>query len=378
VRELPEGWAEAIVVDLLLSISNGIPNKQNKEAKGIPVTRIETIATGKIDFSRVGFVENTDSYVIERFRLKEGDILFSHINSLAHIGKTALFVEESKELFHGTNLLLLRPDTSITIPSFLEYGFQFLRNLHFFRLNAQNAVNQASLNQKQLKSIGIPLPPLNEQKRIADRLDQLLTRIDKTKAHLDRIPPLLKRFRQSVLAIATSGKLTADWREESLSLGNGEQLLQSIREDRYEMWKHDLIQKGKDWKKIKYKMIQHADIDKIYSIPKSWAWTSLGELTWSVKDGPHYTPQYSESGIPFISGGNITPDGIDFENTRFISPELHQELSERCCPQLGDILYTKGGTTGIARVNTYEIDFNVWVHVSVLKCLGSIESFGVA
>ena len=218
MRELPEGWAEAIVVDLLLSISNGIPNKQNKEAKGIPVTRIETIATGKIDFSRVGFVENTDSYVIERFRLKEGDILFSHINSLAHIGKTALFVEESKELFHGTNLLLLRPDTSITIPSFLEYGFQFLRNLHFFRLNAQNAVNQASLNQKQLKSIGIPLPPLNEQKRIADRLDQLLTRIDKTKAHLDRIPPLLKRFRQSVLAVATSGKLTEEWRED-----NGEQ-----------------------------------------------------------------------------------------------------------------------------------------------------------
>ena len=62
----------------------------------------------------------------------------------------------------------------------------------------------------------VPLPPLNEQKRIADRLDQLLTRIDKIKAHLDRIPLLLKRFRQSVLAAATSGKLTEDWRTREL------------------------------------------------------------------------------------------------------------------------------------------------------------------
>jgi type I restriction enzyme S subunit len=87
----------------------------------------------------------------------------------------------------------------------------------------------------------------------------------------------------------------------------------------------------------------------------------------SVKDGPHYSPKYAEEGIPFISGGNVRPEGIDFTSTKYITKELHQELSKRCKPEVGDLLYTKGGTTGIARVNTDPREFNVWVHVAVLK-----------
>ena len=63
------------------------------------------------------------------------------------------------------------------------------------------------------------------------------------------------------------------------------------------------------------------------------------------------------------------------KNAKYISRELHEELSRRCKPEVGDILYTKGGTTGIARVNTYDIDFNVWVHVAVLKLTAAIKPF---
>ena len=58
------------------------------------------------------------------------------------------------------------------------------------------------------------LAPLNEQKRIADKLDAVLARVDACREHLDRVPAILKRFRQAVLAAATSGKLTEEWREE--------------------------------------------------------------------------------------------------------------------------------------------------------------------
>ena len=101
----------------------------------------------------------------------------------------------------------------------------------------------------------------------------------------------------------------------------------------------------------------------------------LGQLTWSVRDGPHYSPRYQDQGIPFISGGNVRPEGVDFSTSKFISKELHEELCERCKPELGDVLYTKGGTTGIARVNIYDIEFNVWVHVAVLKIAKSVEPF---
>ena len=111
------------------------------------------------------------------------------------------------------------------------------------------------------------------------------------------------------------------------------------------------------------------------NLPSGWRWVRLGQLVWSVKDGPHYSPKYTETGIPFISGGNVRPEGIDFDGAKFISQKLHDELSARCKPQKGDVLYTKGGTTGLARVNTYDVEFNVWVHVAVLKITKSLQPF---
>lgn len=112
-------------------------------------------------------------------------------------------------------------------------------------------------------------------------------------------------------------------------------------------------------------------------IPDSWKWITLDQICWQVRDGPHYSPKYSKIGIPFITGGNVRPDGVDFENCKKISSLLHEELIKRCEPKKGDILYTKGGTTGIARVNTYDEKFSVWVHVAVLKLVNSIKPFFV-
>ena len=145
----------------------------------------------------------------------------------------------------------------------------------------------------------------------------------------------------------------------------GAQLLQRILETRRSQWK------GKG----KYKEPAAPDTTGLPELPEGWVWAALGQLVSSVKDGPHFSPRYSEQGIPFISGGNIRPEGIDFSSTKFISPELHEEFSKRCKPEYGDLLYTKGGTTGIARVNTETREFNVWVHVAVLKLMDSIEPF---
>ena len=64
-----------------------------------------------------------------------------------------------------------------------------------------------------MRELRAPLAPLNEQKRIADKLDAVLARVDACRERLDRVPAILKRFRQAVLAAATSGKLTEEWRE---------------------------------------------------------------------------------------------------------------------------------------------------------------------
>jgi len=72
-----------------------------------------------------------------------------------------------------------------------------------------------ALTKQQILDFQVPLAPLPEQKRIADKLEAVLGRVDACRTRLDRVPALLKRFRQSVLAAATSGRLTEEWRVEN-------------------------------------------------------------------------------------------------------------------------------------------------------------------
>ncbi len=209
-ENLPYNWHAATFGDVLADISNGISAPQNKESIGIPVSRIETIAAGKVNLSKIGYVSNVDEAEAERYLLAPGDILFSHINSPTHIGKTAIF--RSGKLYHGTNLLRIKTERSVCTPEYFEYYCRYFRSVGEFSINAQHAVNQSSLNQKKIKAFLLPLAPLAEQTRIAAKLDELLAQVDSLKARIDGIPALLKRFRQSVLAAAVSGRLTEEWR----------------------------------------------------------------------------------------------------------------------------------------------------------------------
>lgn len=199
------------------------------------------------------------------------------------------------------------------------------------------------LTQAAMRSISIPLPPLNEQKRIADKLDRILARVDACRERLDRIPVILKRFRQAVLAAATSGKLTEEWR--NLNKIFTHDLSWKLTEQRAQLW----IGRGKYRPAI---AAEDIECDEFTNLPDSWIRGTLDQITWSVKDGPHYSPEYRKSGVPFISGGSIKPGKIDLSITKYIDPILHHELCQRCKPEYHDILYTKGGTTGIAAVNT--------------------------
>ena len=213
------------------------------------------------------------------------------------------------------------------------------------------------------------MPPLETQQAIVSKIEELLSELDKGIESLLTAQLQLKTYRQSVLKWAFEGKFTEQWRIKEHKLSNGNAFAKQLNDEREQQQKI---------KKVKLKpipSIEDEELLELPKLPKQFAWVRLGNLLWSVKDGPHYSPKYKPTGIPFISGGNIRPTGIDFSNAKFISEELHIELSQRCKPEKGDVLYTKGGTTGIARVNTYDIDFNVWVHIAVLKTLKSINPF---
>jgi len=100
---------------------------------------------------------------------------------------------------------------------------------------------------------------------------------------------------------------------------------------------------------------------------KGWEIKKLGDVCVLITDGTHNTPTYLPNGIPFLSVKNLTNGTIDFTNTRFISNKEHKFLTKRCKPEKEDILYTKVGTTGIAKVIDIDKEFSIFVSVALLK-----------
>ena len=101
--------------------------------------------------------------------------------------------------------------------------------------------------------------------------------------------------------------------------------------------------------------------------PKGWSEATLGDLIISASDGPHVSPQYAETGIPFLSTRHVRPGEINWDDLKYISAKDAQTQWKKCKPQRGDILYTKGGTTGLAAAVKTDEEFAVWVHVALLK-----------
>jgi len=147
---------------LLQVIRNGLTIKQDRQSGNYKVTRIETISDGEINLSKVQYVTDVPNNIVQSYFIQKGDILFSHINSESHLGKTAIAKQNYPDLLHGMNLLLFRVNPNKIAPEFLNFLFIFYRRMGVFRKYSSRAVNQSSLNQEVLKSLIIPLPTLPE------------------------------------------------------------------------------------------------------------------------------------------------------------------------------------------------------------------------
>lgn len=158
------------VVSLL---RNGATIKQNKDRKGYPITRIETIANRTVDRSRMGYAGITDLSKYEDYILQDGDILMSHINSVTHMGKSAIYEKNVDEnIIHGMNLLCLRPKVNIVIPYFLYRYFQMDYFYEQVLSITKKAVNQASMTIKDLGNLTLIVPDMESQMLYVDLVRQ--------------------------------------------------------------------------------------------------------------------------------------------------------------------------------------------------------------
>lgn len=100
---------------------------------------------------------------------------------------------------------------------------------------------------------------------------------------------------------------------------------------------------------------------------------TIEDICNDISDGTHFTPTYITNGIPFLSVKDLTKGYISFDDCRYVSIEEHKKLIKRCNPQFGDVLYTKVGTTGIAKAVDVKNDFSIFVSVALLKLKENIS-----
>ena len=181
------------------------------------------------------------------------------------------------------------------------------------------------LSGDELGAFKAPLPSRTEQTAIAAFLDRETAKIDELVAEQRRLMELLKEKRQAVISHAVTRGLNPD---------------------------APMKPSGIEW---------------LGDVPAHWDRAQVGRVCRQVSDGPHFSPSYVDEGVMFISARNIGVDAWYLEDAKFVSEADYLEFCRRVIPEKGDVLYTKGGTTGIARVVDFEVRFQVWVHVAVLK-----------
>ena len=212
----------------------------------------------------------------------------------------------------------------------------------------------------KLKNLLCPIPPLAEQKRIVEKIEELMPLIEEYGKEEEQLNKLNVEFpdklRKSILQQAVQGKLTErDPADEPAS-----ELLRRIKAEKEALIKSGKIKKEKPLPAI-------TDNEKPFDIPDTWEWVRLGDLANKFTDGTHSTPKYTQTGIPFLSVKDMSKGYLDFTNTKFISREEHEVLYKRCNPEKGDLLITKVGTTGVPVIVNTDKQFSLFVSVALMK-----------
>ena len=331
--------------ELLTDIRNGLVVEQEKELPGIPITRIETISKGTVDMGRVRYVRDTAGKSLDNFWLKKGDILFSHINSDLHLGKTALVLSDAP-LLHGMNLLKLRVDSSRLRPKYLHHWLDYCRRTGVFMAIAQHAVNQSSLNQKKIISLEVPLRSVAEQDEIVTELEKQFSRLDEAVANLQRVKANLKRYKVSVLKAAVEGRLVETEatlaRREGRTYESGEQLLQAALVARRAKWD----------RRGQYVEPQATASSNLPRVPDGWVWANVEQLGF-VRGGKRLPAghKYADGPTPhpYIRVTDFADYGVNSDALLYLNPETQKEI-QRYTITSDDVYISIAGSIGLVGV----------------------------
>jgi type I restriction enzyme S subunit len=358
VSELPTGWAVAEGRDLFRFVRGVSFAKQQAAstpfAGSVGILRAGNIQKGELSFEDLIYVPAT--CVSDEQRLRKGDLVIAMSSGSASVvGKVALCTADHHgKVSFGAFCGVLRPH-DVTIADWLA---EYFRTTEYRQIISGLAagVSINNLRADYLLSLSIPIPPRGTLSKSRDLLGAARRRSRATRAHLDRARELVEHFRQSVLAAAFRGDLTAAWREKNPDVEPASVLLTRIREERRYRWEEAELAKtqakgkasGGSRSKDRYVDPDHNDVAGLPELPDSWRWAALEGLTDPlrlIRYGMLMPGPSVPGGRPYVKVMHMRGDVIDTSNLPTTTDEMWNAFAGAALAK-GDILLSIRGTYG--------------------------------
>lgn len=395
--QIPNNWKWLYLQDVSSYIQRGKSPKYIEKSNKIVISQ-KCVRWNGLDISPARFIDpkSLENYEAVRF-LKDGDILWNSTGT-GTIGRASLFfqINDYQDVVADSHVTVVR-----TLGNISDYIYLVIRSPYIqkdLESSATGTTNQIELNTSTVLQTKIPLPPIEEQKRIVAKVDELMQLCDQleqqqnlsSEAHDQLVDTLLsvltnssdadefqqnwqhisenfdllftteysvEQLKQTILQLAVMGKLVKqDPNDEPAS-----ELLKQIVEEKAKLVKEGKIKKSKPLPEI-------SDEEKPFELPDGWEWHRLGNLSSKITDGDHQTPPRTETGELLLSAKNIRNGFLDFNNCDYISFVDYQKSRERCLPEEGDLLIVSvGGTIGRSSLVPSKANFALVRSVALIK-----------
>lgn len=332
---IPDSWRWVRWGNLAYSIQYGY-NASAKEMGRIKMVRISDIQDNSVNWDTVPYCDIKDEE-IETYLLQKNDILFARTGGT--VGKSFLVNEIQEDVIYAGYLIRTRYSNQL-VPQYLK-GFMESQ-LYWVQLqNGKTQGCQPNCNGQTLSKMLIPIPPIEEQERIVDKINEIMPKIDEYEKIEKELEALKKEFptnmKDALLQAAMQGKLTEQLESDS----SVDDLLGVIRKEKTQLLKDKKIYKDK-------KLVEDVENKFEIDMPENWRNVHLQEICTKITDGEHKTPSrvLEYQGYYLLSARNILNGKLVLDDVDYVSKEEYDVISKRCNPHRNDILISCSGSVG--------------------------------
>lgn len=349
--EIPSNWKWCRLAESCLQITDGTHRTPHYQKSGIPFLSVKNISSGYMNFSDIKYIsEEEHNELIKRCKPELNDILICRIGTL---GK-AYVIDTDKSFSIFVSLGLIKTGSkqlSDYIVSIINSGFG---SNWIKEHKAGGAMHADKINLTDLNMMAVPLPPLAEQKRIVERVEEifrLLDTIDKAQEKYSADSQILKA---KLITAGIQGKLTKQLESD----GTAHELYQQIQEEKQKLIKEGKIKKEKPLPPIKPEEIP-------FEIPKEWKWVHLGEIFQHNTGKALNSANTDGQLLEYITTSNVYWDRFELDSLK----QMHfsETEIEKCTITKGDLLICEGGDIGRSAIWNYDFDMRIQNHLHRLR-----------